>query len=149
MRSHLDSRFAVLVRETVDIARPPEEVWAFVSDHRNDRRWCRKVKSVDAVGPHRWTVVHKPVPLRSPMVLTIEQLELDPPRRLKLRETDEASVFQVEYRLEVLPRGTRFTQISEFQWKALPRFLHGLFARGVRRDVRHQLRELKRTLESR
>jgi hypothetical protein len=43
--------------------------------------------------------------------------------------------------------GTRFTQLSEFEWKKLPRVLHGTFARGVRRDVRGQLQALKRLLE--
>ena len=43
--------------------------------------------------------------------------------------------------------GTRFTQISEFEWKKLPRALHGTFARGVRRDVRGQLEAIKRLLE--
>lgn len=138
----------MLVRETIDISRPLEEVWSFIADHGNDPRWCKKVKSVDAVGPQRWCVIHKPVPLRPPMTLTVEQLELDPPRRLRLRETDEASVFDVEYQLEATSQGTCFTQASEFEWKTLPRFLHKSFARGVRRDIRHQLRRLKRLLEA-
>jgi len=81
------------------------------------------------------------------MELAVEQLDLEAPIRLMLREEDEASVFHVEYRLEPSSTGTRFTQISEFEWKKLPRVLHGTFARGVRRDVRGQLRALKRLLE--
>lgn len=82
------------------------------------------------------------------MELTLEHLELEPPRRLVLREEDEASIFNIEYRLEPSDEGTRFTQISEFEWKKLPRVLHGTFARGVRRDVRGQLQALKRLLEA-
>ena len=93
------------------------------------------------------TVSHKPVPLRPPIELTLEHLELDPPGRLVLREEDEVSIFNVEYRLEPSEAGTRFTQISEFDWKKLPRVLHGTFARGVRRDVRGQLRALKQLVE--
>jgi hypothetical protein len=100
-----------------------------------------------AGGGRRWTVLHKPVPLRSPIELSLEQLEVQPPNRLTLRQEDEAAVFHVEYRLEPSETGTRFTQISEFEWKKLPRVLHGTFARGVRRDVRDQLRQLKRLLE--
>jgi hypothetical protein len=37
--------------------------------------------------------------------------------------------------------------MSEFEWKKLPRALHGTFARAVRREVRGQLRALKRHLE--
>ena len=52
------------------------------------------------------------------------------------------------YRLEPSGAGTRFTQISEFEWKKLPRLLHGTFERGVRRDVRGQLDALKCLLEA-
>ena len=51
-------------------------------------------------------------------------------------------------RLEPSATGTRFTQISEFEWKRLPRILHGTFERGVRRDIRGQLRALKQLLET-
>jgi hypothetical protein len=119
-----------------------------VADPLNDPRWCTKVKSVEVAGDRQWTVIHKPVPLRPPMRLALEQLDADAPNRLWLREEDEASVFQVEYRLEAVETDTRFTQISEVEWKRLPRVLHGTFARGVRRDIRNQLRALKRLIES-
>ena len=110
-----------------------------MSDPLKDPDWCPKVKSVEPAGERRWSVFHKPVPLRSPFELTLEQLDVQPPSRLTLRQEDEASIFNVEYRLEPTETGTRFTQISEFEWKKLPRVLHGTFARGVRRDVRGQL----------
>ncbi len=83
------------------------------------------------------------------MELELEQLEIEPPKRLRLREEDEASIFHVEYRIAPAGTGTRLTQISEFEWKRLPRVLHGTFARGVVRDMRGQLRALKRLLEER
>jgi hypothetical protein len=122
-------------------------VWAVVADPRNDPRWCRKVNSVEAAGERRWTVIHKPVPLRPPMELRLQQVDVQPPSRLTLREEDDASIFHVEYRLDWSETGTRFTQISEFEWKKLPRVLHGTFARGVRRDVRGQLQAMKQLLE--
>ena len=122
-------------------------MWETVFDPLNDPHWCPKVKSVRASGDKRWIVTHKPVPLRPPMEMMVEQLEVVPPRQLKLREEDEASSFEIEYRLRATDTGTRFTQISEFEWKRLPRFLHRMFERGVRRDVRNQLRALKRLLE--
>lgn len=118
-----------------------------VADPLNDPRWCRKVKSVEEAGNGRWAVNHKPVPLRPSMALTLEHLEVEPPSRLTLREEDDASVFDVEYRLEPSDVGTRFTQVSEFEWKKLPRVLHRTFARGVRRDLRGQLQALKQLLE--
>jgi hypothetical protein len=118
-----------------------------VADPQNDPSWCRKLKSVEAAGERRWTVIHKPVPLRPAMELALEQLEVQQPSRLTLREEDEVSVFNVEYRLEPTAVGTRLMQITDLEWKKLPRVLHGTFARGVRRDVRGQLRALKRLLE--
>lgn len=135
------------VEESIEISRSPEEVWAFVGNPANDPKWCPKVKAVEAAGERRWRVTHKPVPLRPPIELMVEHLAADAPSRLSMREEDDAAVFQVEYRLERDGSATRFTQISEFDWKRLPRFLHGTFRRGVERDVRRQLRELKRVLE--
>ncbi len=135
------------VEEEIRIAQPAETVWAVVADPRNDPRWCRKVISVEGVGERCWRVMHEPIPLRPPRELELTQLEAEPPYRLVLRQEDAAAVFDVEYRLEPIETGTRFTQISEFKWKKLPRVLHGTFARGVRRDVRGQLRALKQLLE--
>ena len=119
-----------------------------VADPENDPRWCRKVESVEATGESGWKVIHKPVPLRPAMELIVERVAADPPRRLALREEDDASVFEVEYRLEEVSGVTRLTQVSEFEWKRLPKILHRTFARGVRRDVRGQLRALKQLLEA-
>jgi uncharacterized protein YndB with AHSA1/START domain len=135
------------VEESIEIARPPDIVWDVLADPLNDARWCPKVKSVEPVGDSRWRVVHKPVPFRPPMELTLEHVQLRRPERLILREEDDVSIFDVEYRLEPSRDGTRFTHISVFVWKRLPRVLHGTFARGVRRDMRAQLQALKRLLE--
>ena len=111
----------VRIQESVEIERSPQEVWDFVADPAKDPLWCRKV--------------------------SLEHVRLEPTARLVLRQDDKASVFDVEYRLVPTATWTRFTQASEFRWKKLPRFLHGLFAAGVRRDVRRQLRGLKSILE--
>jgi uncharacterized protein YndB with AHSA1/START domain len=137
----------VRVEEAIGIARPLETVWAVISDPRNDPRWCCTVKSVEVVGERRWRVMHKPIPLRPPRELEVKQLEAEPTHRLALRQEDAAAVFKVEYRLEPTQIGTRFTQVSEFAWKTLPRMLHGTFGRAVRREVRAQLRALKALLE--
>lgn len=70
------------------------------------------------------------------------------PSRITMRQEDKESVFDVIYRLEPVGVGTRFTQVSDFEWKTVPRVLRGLFAHGVRRDLRGQLHTLKRRLES-
>jgi uncharacterized protein YndB with AHSA1/START domain len=135
------------VREAIEIAAAPEVVWAIVADPRNDPRWCPKVESAHPAGERRWVVRHKPVPLRPAMELTVEHHVVEAPSRLTMHEEDETSVFAVEYLLERVDGGTRFTQVSSFDWKKLPRPLQRVLAHGVRRDVRGQLRELKRLAE--
>ena len=136
------------VEACIEIARSPADVWDVVADRANDPRWCRKVKAVEQVGEGQWNVWHRPVPLQPLALLKVQHTRAEPPRYLAMREEDDASTFTVEYRLEPIPAGTSFSQISDFQWKKLPRALQPIFACGVRRDVKAQLRDLKRLLET-
>jgi hypothetical protein len=137
----------VHVRASIEVRRPLEVVWAFVANPCNDLRWCPKVRHVEPAGDNRWKVLHQPVPLRPATPLILERVEAEPLRRMKLREEDAASIFEVEYRLGHTADGTAFTQTSTFHWKRLPRIAQRILAVGVRRDVKRQLRELKRVLE--
>jgi uncharacterized protein YndB with AHSA1/START domain len=50
------------VRRTIVIERPPDQVFAFLTDPANDRRWRRHVKEISAGGPlRRGSVVHQVV----------------------------------------------------------------------------------------
>jgi hypothetical protein len=105
-----------------------------VADPLHDPRWCRKVKSVEATGERLWIVIHKPVPLRPPMELALEQLDVQSPSRLT-REEEDGSIFHVEYRLGPIEIGTRLPQVSEFEWKNFRRVLRGDVC--ARRPPRH------------
>ena len=137
----------VRIEEHVEIMRSQPEVWDFVAEPLNDPQWCSKVKAVEPSGSNRWSVWHRPVPFRPPVSLTVEHLIVEPPNRLTVREEDDAGVFNVEYRLDATESGTRFTQMSECEWKRLPKLLRPIYDRGTRRDVRAQLRSLKTVLE--
>jgi uncharacterized protein YndB with AHSA1/START domain len=130
----------------VEIARPIEDVFAFVADPRNDPRWCRKVKSVTVAGD-RYEVVHKPVPLRPARTMEMRRVAADPPTRIEWLQDDGTDVFKVAYELESTATGTRFRQRSEAEVGAVPRFLHPLWRHGISRDLAGQLRDLKRLLE--
>jgi uncharacterized protein YndB with AHSA1/START domain len=140
------------IEKTQDIARPPEEVWAFIADATNDPRWCHKVDSVDQVagegpGPGaKYRVLHRPRPRKPPSELVMEVVEYDQPRRLRWREEDEDAVFNVVYQLQSAGTGTRLSQIDDIHWKisklALP-----IARMMVSRDMARQLASLKRTLE--
>jgi uncharacterized protein YndB with AHSA1/START domain len=139
---------SVLIERQVEIARPVEEVFAFVSDPRNDPRWCRKVQSVEGDGD-RYLVVHKPVPLRSARTMDLRVVTREPPRRIETTQDDGTDVFRVTYELEPTPAGTLMCQRSEATVGTVPRLLLPLWRHGIGRDVARQLRDLKALLESR
>jgi uncharacterized protein YndB with AHSA1/START domain len=140
------------IEKTENIARPPEVVWAFIADARNDPRWCHKVDSVEQVagdgpGPGaKYRVLHRPRPRKPPSELTMEVVEYDQPRRLRWREEDEDGVFNVVYQLEATGRGTRLSQIDDIDWK-ISKLAFPIARVMVSRDVVRQLASLKRTLE--
>ena len=131
----------------MEIGRPIEDVFAFVSDPLNDPRWCRKVKSVTGAGD-LYEVVHKPVPLRPARTMEMRRVAAEPPTRVEWLQDDGTDVFKVAYELESTATGTRFRQRSDAEVGAVPRFLHPLWRHGIGRDVARQLRDLKRLLEA-
>jgi hypothetical protein len=126
-------------------------VFAFVADPENDPLWCDKVLSCERVAGDGAGAVyrarHRPTRLKAAMDIEVRVVELDPPGRVTVREEDEDGVFHVTYLLEEAGDGTRFTQVSEIEWK-LPRPLQALANRMVPRHLDGQMRRLKRRLEA-
>lgn len=141
------------IEREIEIGRPLDEVFAFVSDPCNDPRWCRKVRSVEQVGGDgpgpdtRYAVAHKPVPGKPEREMEMICVGFDPPRRLQWREDDGTDVFLVTYQLEAAGADrTRMVQRSDVELGA-PRILHGVYRIGIGRDIAGQLRELTKLLE--
>jgi uncharacterized protein YndB with AHSA1/START domain len=136
--------------ETV-IPAPTGQVWAFISDPRNDPRWCPNVRSVEQVagdgpGPGaRYEVMHDPRPGAPPTRLEVEVAEFDPPRRLRLLERDDDAVFDVVLELTPEADGTRIVQRDEIDW-SIPRIARPIAGLMVRRHLRQQFSELQRLL---
>jgi uncharacterized protein YndB with AHSA1/START domain len=143
------------VERSIEIARPPEEVFAFLADATNDPRWCASVVACEqrqGDGPGtdaRYVARHKPTPFHRVMSRKIEVVEHAPPRLLRWRQEDSNGVFHIAYELEPSAVGTRFTQRDRIEWKvprAVGRFAERLF---VRRHIGEQMVDLKRLLEER
>ena len=137
---------------TISINRTSEEVWALISDPRNDPQWCDKVESVEQVsgpepGPRaRYEVLHRPVRFRKPKMLSVSVEEWDPPHGLRVREEDDDAIFQVTYRLTPAGDGTSLTQTDEIHWK-VPFPGPQIGRRMVQRDIERQFAALRRLLE--
>ena len=144
----------IIIERSIEIARSPQEVFAFVSDPRNDPLWCPKVQSVEVVGDSvagegaRYVVVHRPVPFLAPRRMDYRVLDWSPPSRIVWREDDGHDVIRVEYLIEPSDLGTRFTQRDEAELGA-PRMLHPFMRIGIGVDVGRQLKHLRKQLEER
>jgi hypothetical protein len=102
----------------------------------------------DDPGPDAsYRMVHRPVRLKQAKEMTVTVEEFDPPRRLRVREEDDDSVFYVTYELEPAGAGTRLTQRDQIEWR-IPRFQRPIARWMVGRDIKNQFSTLKRVLES-
>jgi uncharacterized protein YndB with AHSA1/START domain len=146
-------RGAVEIERSIVIRKPIAEVFGFVSEPANDVQWCPKLVSVEQVegdgpGPGaRYSVVHRPVPIRPARIMDYRCLAWEPPYRIEWREDDGTDVLRVVYALEETTAGVVFTQHDDAQLGA-PRILFPFMRVGIGHDVARQLRRLKQMLES-
>lgn len=143
------------VERTVEIARPPEQVFAFLADARNDLRWCATVLTCEQLageGPGegaRYEARHRPTPFHRVMPRAIEVVEYAPPRLVRWRQEDANGVFHIAYEVTAAPGGARFAQRDAIEWK-VPRPVGRLAERlFVRRHIGEQMEALRQLLESR
>lgn len=143
------------IERSIEIARAPEEVFAFLADARNDPRWCATVVGCEqetGEGPGadaRYLARHKPTPFHRVMPRSLGVVEYAPPRLLRWRQEDANGVFHITYEVEPAGEGARFTQRDTIEWKvprAAGRLAERLF---VRRHIGEQMADLKRLLEER
>ena len=142
----------MVIRRSVLIERPIDEVFGFVADPRNDTDWCAKVRSVEQIegdGPRagaRYAVIHKPVPFRPARRMDYTCVASAPPGRIEWREDDGSDVIDVIYELSDEGGATRLTQTDHAELGA-PRLLRPMMKAGIGHDIDRQLRSLKRLLE--
>lgn len=139
-------------RYTTHIARPPDEVWAFITDFAAAPRWRPLVKFMGVAdgGPTR-----AGARLRVTIVLggreTTREVELaavEPPRRLMTRSGSSGIEGTFEYLVEPEGGGTRVTHTCHLwasrllMWPAVP-----LLVPSQRRVHGQALPNLKRAME--
>jgi uncharacterized protein YndB with AHSA1/START domain len=141
------------IEHTVTIARPVEDVWAYVMDARNDPKWMTNVIEVGrgadqpvAVGLEIEETVQF-YGVRIPTTLTIT--EHDPPRRSAIDARGPAGVGgSGSYYLEPVDGLTRFTMSTDTDAHGFFKLAEPLFARMARRDLASSAEHLKDLLEA-
>ena len=122
---------------SIRIARPVEDVFAYVSDPRNFPVWNSAVQAV--TGDGRQFVMHRQLP-GGPATNDLEVTESEPPSVFAIRTTSGPTPFSYRYRFAPDGGGTRLTLDAEI---GLP----GLAAILVKRGVAANFATLKGVLE--
>jgi carbon monoxide dehydrogenase subunit G len=126
---------------TIEIARTPEDVFAYLTDVSNLPAWQAGVKSAtlrdDRIEEARTLLGRE---LRT----TLEVVERDEPRVFTLRALNSPVPFSVRHELEPTDGGTRLTVTAVGD---IPGFAAGLVARRAERQFRKDFERLKQILE--
>jgi len=135
---------AVRAEVVVDIARTPEEVFAFLTDVSNLPKWQSGVHSARREGTQIHESRHM---LGRELQTTLEIEEEQPPTVFALRAVASPVPFTVRHELEPSGGGTRLTVTGEGDAGMLPGFAAGIMARRAEKQFRKDFERLKRLLE--
>ena len=127
---------------TIEIARTPEDVFAYLTDVSNLPAWQAGVKS--ATQRDGWIEESRSL-LGKELTTTLEIVDREEPRLFTLRALDSPVPFTVRHELGPADGGTRLTVTAEGE---VPGFAAGLLARRAERQFRNDFARLKRILES-
>jgi carbon monoxide dehydrogenase subunit G len=137
---------------TIQIARPPEDVFAYLTDLSNLPAWQSGVHGaqiVDGGEPRAGARIAESRHLFGrELETTLEIVEYEPPRLFAVRALDGPVPFDVRHELEPAFGGTRLTVTAEGDVGLLPGFAGGIVARRAEKQLRKDFERLERLLES-
>ena len=137
---------------TIEVARTPEDVFAYLTDVSNLPAWQSGVHTaqiedagVSRVGARIRESRHM---LGRELNTTLEITEYDAPRLFSLRALDSPVPFVVRHELELQDGGTLLTVTGVGDVGLLPGFAAGIMARRAEKQFRKDFERLKKLLES-
>ena len=126
---------------TIEIARTPEEVFAYLTDASNLPDWQSGVKSATQ---RDGKIEESRSMFGREIHTTFEIAEHEEPRLFTLRALDSPVPFTVRHELEPAGSGTRLTVTAEGD---VPGFAAGLLAKRAEKQIRKDFERLKEILE--
>jgi hypothetical protein len=143
------------IRESVEIARRPEVVFAYLDDLARHGEWQEQIVRVDRVEPQGPTQVGTRATETRKMggreqTMTYEITERNPPWSFAFRGVDGPVRPRGRGTIESLDDGarTRLTIEFDFEGHGLGKLLRPLAVRGARNEIPKNQRKLKELLES-
>ena len=142
------------INETIEISRPPHEVFAYVSDMARHPEWQEKLLNVtvETEGPVRvGTRVRQTRRVGGgTRTFTLEVTEHDPPNRVAFRGIDGPVRPQGTITFEPLEGGqrTRYSAQLDFEGHGVGLLLAPLVRRDARKQLPESLQRLKQKLEA-
>jgi carbon monoxide dehydrogenase subunit G len=128
---------------TIEIERPPDEVFAFMTDVSHVPEWQAGVKSAER---RDGRIEEARSLFGRELHTTLEIVEEEPPRVFTLRALNSPVPFTVRHELEPADGGgTRLTVTADGD---VPGFAAGLLARRAEKQFRKDFERLKQILES-
>ncbi len=137
------------VEHTLEIERPADEVFDYLSDVARLPEWQESAERVEVDGELREGALFREV--RSFMgrraTSTLEVTEYRRPTRFSLHVVEGPVKYAVEHALEDLGGRTRITFVARGGTERIPRLMRGTVRRMVERQFVKDLGSLKRRLE--
>ena len=140
------------VTHSIDIAAPPETVWAMVADYARDPEWHEQITSA------RWTssephglgstleIVEKA--MGRELASSYEVTEYDAPRTSAIRSTSGALTTAIRRVVEPTGDGSRVRQVANAGPTGGARLFSPLFRVMMEKAIRRDFERLKQLLES-
>ncbi|EAU66235.1 SRPBCC family protein [Stigmatella aurantiaca] len=139
------------VSHSVLIHRPVEQVFAYVTDLRNEVRWQPEIKEVRITSPGPLgkgsTFIEVRRTFGRNLVWHFEIEDYEAPFRLCIRSTSGTMPYTGCRLFEAVPEGTRVTESGELTTPLMVRWMDGLFARLSQRPLTAAYGNLKALLE--
>ncbi len=127
---------------TIEIARPPEEVFAYLTDVSHVPEWQAGVKSAEL---RDGRIEESRSLFGRELHTTLEIVEEEEPSLFTVRALDSPVPFTVRHELEPADGGTRLTVTADGD---VPGFAAGLLARRAEKHFRKDFDRLKQILET-
>lgn len=138
------------VKHSIIIARPIDDVFAFVTNLHNETRWQPEIKLVTLNGPLQAGSTFREVRVTFGRAYDwhFRITEFDPPHRITIDTIRGSARYRGSRIFEAVAEGTQVTEIGELEMPRFLRVFNPLFSRLSQRPLRLAYGRLKQMLET-